>query len=45
MKKGGVVKWHSFLNDDRGDEAEIYDSVVDAFMSNAKKRGEYLKDV
>ncbi|KAK5058853.1 hypothetical protein LTR84_011117 [Exophiala bonariae] len=44
MGERGVVKWHSFLNNDRGDEAEVYDSVVDAFMSNAKKRGEYLKD-
>lgn len=44
MAEGGVVKWHSYLEGDRGDEAEVYDSAVDAFMSNAKKRGEYLKD-
>jgi hypothetical protein len=43
MKEGGVVKWHSFLNGDRGDEAEIYDSAVDAFMSDAKSRGEFLR--
>lgn len=43
MKEHGVVKWHSFLNNDRGDEADVYDTVVDAFMSDAKKRGEFLK--
>ena len=44
MAEGGSVKWHSFLGDDKGDEAEVYDSVVDAFFSKEKKRGEYLPD-
>lgn len=41
MVEGGEVKWHSFLHGDKGDEAEIYDRAVDAFMSRAKKPGEY----
>lgn len=44
MGEKGVVKWHSFIGEDRGDEAEVYDTVVDKFMSGAKGRGEYLRD-
>ncbi|KIV92334.1 hypothetical protein PV10_06786 [Exophiala mesophila] len=44
MADKGVVKWHSFLNDDRGEEAEVYNSIVDKFMSGAKGRGEYWKE-
>ena len=41
MVEGGEVKWHSFLNGDKGDEAEIYAKAVDAFMSGTKRREEY----
>ncbi|EXJ93518.1 hypothetical protein A1O1_01910, partial [Capronia coronata CBS 617.96] len=41
LLKGGEVKWHSFLDGDRGDEAEVYDSAVDAFMSAAPRPGIY----
>jgi hypothetical protein len=41
MYEGGEVKWYSFMNDDKGDEAEIYTNAVDAFMSRARKPGVY----
>ncbi|EXJ60890.1 hypothetical protein A1O7_05043 [Cladophialophora yegresii CBS 114405] len=41
MAEGGEVKWHSFMNGDKGDEAEVYASAVDAFMSRTRKPGEY----
>jgi hypothetical protein len=41
MAEGGEVKWHSFLNGDKGDEAEIYTNAVDAFMSRSMKPGHY----
>ena len=41
MVEGGEVKWHSFMNADRGEEAEIYTNAVDAFMSRNRKPGEY----
>jgi hypothetical protein len=41
MAEGGEVKWHSFLRDDKGEEAEIYDNFVDAFMSSAPRPGHY----
>ena len=40
MVEGGEVKWHSFINRDKGDEAEIFSNAVDAFMSGAKRPGE-----
>lgn len=41
MLEGGEVKWHSFLDGDKGDEAEIYDRALDAFMSKVKTPGVY----
>jgi len=41
MVEGGEVKWHSFLNRDKGMEVEVYGTVVDAFMSNAHRPGHY----
>ena len=41
MAEGGEVKWHSFMNSDKGDEAEIYGNAVDAFMSRNRKPGQY----
>ncbi|KIW92652.1 uncharacterized protein Z519_06499 [Cladophialophora bantiana CBS 173.52] len=41
MAEGGEVKWHSFLNGSQGDEAEIFDKELDAFMSRSRKPGEY----
>ncbi|OAG41943.1 hypothetical protein AYO21_03946 [Fonsecaea monophora] len=41
MVEGGEVKWHSFLNGSQGDEAEIYDKNVDAFMSQSRRPGDY----
>jgi len=40
MVEGGEIKWYSFLNGDKGNEAEIFHNVVDAFMSGAKRPGE-----
>ncbi|KIW29199.1 uncharacterized protein PV07_05027 [Cladophialophora immunda] len=41
MIEGGEVRWHSFLSGSQGDEAEIYDKDLDAFMSRSRKPGEY----
>ncbi|EXJ91740.1 hypothetical protein A1O3_00290 [Capronia epimyces CBS 606.96] len=41
LLEGGEVKWHSFINGDKGNEAEIYDNVVDAFMSDSVRPGWY----
>ncbi|EXJ69928.1 uncharacterized protein A1O5_07001 [Cladophialophora psammophila CBS 110553] len=41
MVEGGEVKWHSFLNGNQGDEADIFDKELDAFMSRSRKPGEY----
>jgi hypothetical protein len=41
MVEGGEVKWHSFLNRDKGIEVEVYGNIVDAFMSNAHRPGHY----
>jgi hypothetical protein len=41
MVEGGEVKWHSFLNGDKGAEAETYSDALDAFFSRTRRRGEY----
>jgi len=44
MAKGGEVKWHSFLDSDKGEEVEVYDKALDAFMSKNKKPGQFVYD-
>ncbi|OAP64636.1 hypothetical protein AYL99_00608 [Fonsecaea erecta] len=41
MVEGGEVKWHSFMNGSQGDEAEIYEKDLDAFMSRNRRPGQY----
>ncbi|KIX09063.1 uncharacterized protein Z518_00141 [Rhinocladiella mackenziei CBS 650.93] len=41
LLEGGEVRWHSYLNRDRGEEVEIYDRAVDAFMSESKRTEDY----
>jgi len=35
MIEGGEVKWHSFLDGEKGQEVEVYDHSIDAFMNEA----------